>query len=175
MKKLDGRVAIVTGGGQGIGRACAKRFADEGARVVVADQNGDTAGAVAGEIRSAGGEAEPCKVDVRETNQVDAMVQTAVDRFGGVDILMNSAGVIRITPLFEIDEAEWDFLFDVNCKGTLFSVQAAARRMIDQGRGGKIINVASVGSFLPLPHHWPRQPRRPWCWLKFCVPAIRPA
>jgi D-sorbitol dehydrogenase (acceptor) len=98
---------------------------------------------VAAEIGAAGGQAIAVKVDVRDKSQVDAMVLTAVDRFGGIDILMNNAGVIRITPFLEIDEAEWDLLFDVNCKGILFAGQAAARRMIEQGRGGKIINVAS--------------------------------
>ena len=141
--RLDGKTAIVTGGAQGIGRATALRFAAEGARVVIADLNPDGAKVVAAEIEGAGGEALGLALDVRRQEQVQAVVDTAVGRFGGVDILMNNAGVIKITPFLEIDEAEWDLLFDVNCKGLLWCAQAAARRMIEQGRGGKIINVAS--------------------------------
>lgn len=143
MGRLDGKVAIVTGAAQGIGRACAHRFASEGAKVVVADLQGDGANKVAKEIEDAGGTAIGLSVDVRDRDQAQKMVDAAVKQFGGVDILMNNAGVIRITPFLEIDEAEWDLLFDVNCKGTLWCSQAAAKQMIDQGRGGKIVNVAS--------------------------------
>ena len=141
--RLDGKTAIVTGGAQGIGRATALRFASEGARVVIADLQDDAAKAVAAEIGAAGGEALGLALDVRKREQVQAVVDTAIGRFGGVDILMNNAGVIKITPFLEIDEAEWDLLFDVNCKGLLWCAQAAAKQMIEQGRGGKIINVAS--------------------------------
>jgi acetoin reductase-like protein len=143
MGRLRGKVAIVTGGAQGIGRACALRFAAEGASVVVADLNLAGAEEVAQEIEAAGGAAIGVQVDVARREQAQTMVDRAVARFGGVDILMNNAGVIRITPLLEIDEAEWDLLFAVNCKGTLWCAQAAAEQMIAQGRGGKIINVAS--------------------------------
>src|SRR5829696_1328860 len=140
--RLDGKVAIVTGGAQGIGRASALRFASEGARVAVADLQVDGASKVAAEITSSGS-AFGIAVDVRDRAQVQSAVDQTVAQFGGVDILMNNAGVIRITPFLEIDEEEWDLLFDVNCKGLLWFAQAAARQMIQQGRGGKIINVAS--------------------------------
>ena len=141
--RLDGKVAIVTGGAQGIGRATARRFASEGAKVVIADLQADAATAVADEIGANGGEAMGLAADVTERAAAGTVVDSAVERFGGVDILFNNAGVIRITPFLEIDEAEWDLLFDVNCKGTLWFAQAAAARMIEQGRGGRIINVAS--------------------------------
>jgi len=141
--RLDGKVAIVTGGAQGIGRATARRFASEGAKVVIADLQADAATAVADEIGANGGEAMGLAADVTERAAAGTVVDSAVERFGGVDILFNNAGVIRITPFLEIDEAEWDLLFDVNCKGTLWFAQAAAARMIEQGRGGTIINVAS--------------------------------
>jgi acetoin reductase-like protein len=141
--RLEGKTAIVTGGAQGIGRATAHRFAQEGARVVIGDLQEDGAKAVAEEIGNNGGEAFGMALDVRDQAQAQALVDAAVERFGGVDILMNNAGVIRITPFLEIDEAEWDLLFDVNCKGMLWCSQAAARQMIKQGRGGKIVNVAS--------------------------------
>jgi len=139
--KLQGRVAIVTGGAQGMGRAIALRYAREGASVVVADLNGAGAEAVAKEI--AGGKGIGVQVDVRDQEQVQRMVDTAVDTFGGLDILVNNAGVIKIIPFLETTETDWDWMFGINCKGLLWCSQAAARRMIEQGRGGKIINLAS--------------------------------
>jgi D-sorbitol dehydrogenase (acceptor) len=141
--RLEGKTAIVTGGAQGIGRACARRFAGEGAKVVIGDLQEDGAKAVAKEIADAGGQAVGMALDVRDQQQAQAFVDRAVAEFGSVDILMNNAGVIRNTPFLEITEEEWDLLFDVNCKGMLWCSQAAARQMIKQGRGGKIINVAS--------------------------------
>jgi D-sorbitol dehydrogenase (acceptor) len=139
--KLQGKVAIVTGGAQGMGRAIALRYAREGASVVVADLNGAGAETVAKEI--AGGKGIGVQVDVRDQEQVKRMVDTAVDTFGGLDILVNNAGVIKIIPFLETTETDWDWMFGINCKGLLWCSQAAARRMIDQGRGGKIINLAS--------------------------------
>jgi acetoin reductase-like protein len=141
--RLEDKVAIVTGGAQGMGRAISLRFAAEGASVVVADLNLDGAEGTAREIEGAGGTAAAVAVDVRDQAQVQAMVDTAVERFGGLDILVNNAGVGRIIPFFETTEADWDFIFDINCKGLLWCSQAAAKVMVDQGRGGKIINLAS--------------------------------
>ena len=141
--KLEGKVAIVTGGGQGIGRGIALRFGKEGASVVVADIQQDQAQKVADEIKAAGGKAVAVTVDVRKQDQVQAMVDTAVREFGSLDILVNNAGVGRIIPFFETTEKDWDLMFDINCKGLLWCCQAAAKVMIDQGRGGKIVNLAS--------------------------------
>jgi D-sorbitol dehydrogenase (acceptor) len=143
MARLEGKVAIVTGAASGMGRAIALRYADEGARVVIADLNADAGRRVAGEISSAGGRAVAVAIDVCNREQVQAMADTAVREFGGLDILVNNAGVARIIPFLETTERDWDFIFDVNCKGLLWCSQAAARVMIDQGRGGKIINLAS--------------------------------
>ena len=142
-RRLDGKIAIVTGGGQGMGRAIALRYATEGARLVVADLNEAGAEGVAQEIAAAGGEAIAVRVDVTKVADAEAMVVAAVERFGGVDILFNNAGVIKIIPFLETTEQDWDFMFGVNCKGVLFCGQAVARQMIEQGRGGKIINMAS--------------------------------
>ena len=141
--KLSGKVAIVTGGGSGIGRAICRRIAADGAKVVVADYNVDSANAVAAEIAAGGGEAVGVAVDVRDVPQTERMVAQTVERFGRVDILVNNAGVFRMAPVLETTEAIWDFNVDVNCKGVLFCAQAAARQMIAQGGGGKIVNLSS--------------------------------
>jgi D-sorbitol dehydrogenase (acceptor) len=141
--RLEGKVAIVTGGGSGIGRGISLRFAQEGAKVVVADLNADAASSVAAEITAAGRESTSVSVDVRRQDQVQAMVEKAIEAFGGVDILVNNAGVGKIIRFFDTTEADWDLMFDVNCKGLLWCSQAAAKQMIEQGRGGKIINLAS--------------------------------
>lgn len=141
--RLEGKVAIVTGGAQGMGRAISLRYAQEGAKVVIGDLKIDEAQKVADEIRSNGGKAAAIAVDVRNQEQVQAMVDTAVNEFGGLDILVNNAGVGKIIPFLETTEQDWNFMFDINCKGLLWCSQAAARVMIRQGRGGKIINLAS--------------------------------
>ena len=141
--KLEGKVAAVTGGGSGMGKAITTAYAREGAKLIIADLNLDAAQAVADEITAAGGDASATQTDVRDQLQAQAMVDAAVERFGGLDILVNNAGVGRIIPFLETTNEDWDFMFDVNCKGMLWCSQAAARQMIAQGRGGKIINLAS--------------------------------
>lgn len=141
--RLQGKVAIVTGGASGMGRAICMRYAREGASVVVADMNQAGAQTVADAIVADGGKAVAAQVDVRKHNEVQQMVDTAVEQFGGLDILVNNAGVGKIIPFLETTENDWDFMFDINCKGLLWCSQAAARQMIAQGRGGKIINLAS--------------------------------
>jgi D-sorbitol dehydrogenase (acceptor) len=141
--RLNGKIAIVTGGAQGMGRAISLRYAREGASIVVADRNLEGAEEVVREITSANGAAAAVAVDVRDQAQVQRMIDTAVEHFGALDILVNNAGVGKIIPFLETTEADWDFMFDINCKGLLWCSQAAARQMIAQGRGGKIINLAS--------------------------------
>jgi D-sorbitol dehydrogenase (acceptor) len=141
--KLEGKVAAVTGAGSGMGRAIAAGYAREGAKVVVADLRLEAAQETVREITDQGGEAIAEQTDVRDQSQAQSMVDAAVERFGGLDILVNNAGVAKIIPFLETTNADWDFIFDVNCKGVLWCSQAAARRMIEQGRGGKIINLAS--------------------------------
>ncbi len=141
--RLQDKVAIVTGGGSGIGHGICLRLAEEGASVVVADLDADAAERVAGEISGQNGLAMGVRVDVRNQDSVQEMVDKAVETYGGIDILVNNAGVGKIIPFFETTEADWDFIFDVNCKGVLFCSQAVARVMIEQGRGGKIVNLAS--------------------------------
>lgn len=147
---LEGQVAIVTGAGRGIGRAIALRLAREGAGVTVADLNEANAAEVAAEIEAAGGQALAIKVDVTRMADAERMVGETVARFGRVDILVNNAGIGAVAPLMETDEATWDALMNVNAKGVLFCSQAAARQMIAQGGGGRIINNASgAGKIAP--------------------------
>ncbi len=148
--ELNGQVAIVTGAGRGIGRAIALRLAREGASIAVADMNEANAGQVVAEIEAAGSRAFTIKVDVTQKADTERMVRETVARFGRLDILVNNAGIGAIAPLMDTDEATWDLLMNVNAKGVLLCSQAAARQMIAQGGGGRIINNASgAGKIAP--------------------------
>ena len=148
--ELEGQVAIVTGGGRGIGRAIARRLGREGCRVAVADLDRTTAGDVAAEIQQAGGEALALAVDVTSKKEADDMVRQTIERWGSLNILVNNAGIGAVAPLLDTDEATWDAMMNVNAKGVLLCSQAAARRMIEQGSGGRIINNASgAGKIAP--------------------------
>ena len=138
--RLDGKVAIVTGGARGIGRAIAERYADEGARVVLADILEDEAKAAA-EVIARG--AFGLRLDVTDPASIDAMVGTVVEKAGRIDILVNNAAVFNMAPLLEVTRADWDKNFDINTKGLFFTLQAVARQMVEQGEGGKIINLSS--------------------------------
>ena len=138
--KLKDKIAVVTGGARGIGRAIVERYVAEGARVAVADVLVDEAAAVA---RNLGDAAIAVELDVTRQASIDRMVDTVVDRFGSIDILVNNAAIFDLAPILEIEAASYDKIFAVNVKGLLFTLQAVARRMVEQGRGGKIINMAS--------------------------------
>ena len=156
LKRLEGKVAIVTGAGQGIGYAIGKRFAEEGAHVVVAEINRETVYPVAQEYSALGSEALAYPVDIGDTEQIQQMVSDVTARFGHIDILVNNAGVSDKMTLLEMTPEQWDYMQRVNVRGLLFCTQAVARQMIAQlpdevkqaGRAdhsyGKIINIASV-------------------------------
>ena len=139
---LQGKVAIVTGGGSGIGRAIALGLAGEGAAVAVSDIDGDRAVAVAAEIEAAGGKATGIVADVSQTAHVDAMVEGTVKRFGQLDILINNAGRAAWNFVVEMTDEQWDGVIAVNLRGTFLCSRAALRHMIPQ-RSGRIINTAS--------------------------------
>lgn len=130
----------MTGGARGIGAAIVERYIDEGARVAVADLLANEAIALASRF---GDKAIGLPLDVTDQSSIDAAVQAAADRFGGIDILVNNAAIFDMAPILDITEASYDRVFAVNVKGMLFTLQAVARRMVQQGRGGKIINMAS--------------------------------
>jgi D-sorbitol dehydrogenase (acceptor) len=136
--KLKDKVALITGGARGIGRAIAERYIEEGARVVVADLLLDQARQTADEIG-----AEAVGVDVSQLASIQEMAAAVAARVGDVDILVNGAGVFNMAPLAEITEADFDRQFNINVRGLLFTSQAIAGRMVAAGKGGKIINFSS--------------------------------
>lgn len=138
--KLEGKVAIVTGGAKGIGAAVCRRYAQEGARVVVADILEEEAAALAGEL---GGGAFPVALDVASRTSTEVALEQVVATAGRVDILVNNAAIFDMALLLEITEASFDRQFAVNVKGLLFVSQAVAAQMVKQGHGGKIVNFAS--------------------------------
>ena len=138
--KLDKKIALITGGARGIGRAIARAYAKEGAHVVVADRLFDEARQVAQTI---GASAMAVAVDVSQLDSIEAMAATVFERFGAVDILVNGAAIFGMAPLSEITAEHFDRQFDVNVKGLLFTSQIVAREMVAGGRGGKIINFSS--------------------------------
>ena len=140
MKRLEGKSALITGSARGIGRAFAEAYVREGARVAIADINIERAQATASEIGPA---AYAVQMDVTRQDSIDAAVAACADKAGGLDILINNAALFDLAPIVEITRESYDRLFSINVAGTLFTMQAAARQMIAQGRGGKIINMAS--------------------------------
>lgn len=149
---LDGRVAVVTGGASGIGYAIARHFAAEGAVVVVADIDADRAAAAASTLPGAHG----VGFDVASSTQVDAAFADVVEKLGGIDILVNSAGIDNTGALVDITDEQWARMIDVNLSGVFYCTRAAARVMLPQGRGGRIISIGSnlgmIGS-IGMPHY----------------------
>jgi meso-butanediol dehydrogenase/(S,S)-butanediol dehydrogenase/diacetyl reductase len=140
--RLEGKVAIITGGGSGIGRATAELFAREGASVVVADYKADAGSEAMQAIKDAGGEAIFVEVDVSDSVQVQKMVQTSLDTYGGIDILFNNAGVLIFGTILETEEEDWNRLMAINLTGAYLCSKAVIPHMIERG-GGSIINASS--------------------------------
>jgi NAD(P)-dependent dehydrogenase (short-subunit alcohol dehydrogenase family) len=143
-KPLQGKVALVTGAGRGLGRACAQLLARDGAGVVVAELNPETGEETAALIRGAGGEAEFVRADVSQPDEIEAMVGFAVERFGGLDCAINNAiCFIDRTPLAELTEEDWDRTFAVNVTGVFLCMKYEIQAMLARG-GGAIVNIGSA-------------------------------
>lgn len=140
MKRLDGKSALITGAARGIGKAFAKAYVAEGARVAIGDIDVARAEESAAEI---GPGAYVIRLDVTDRASIDQAIRTVEEKIGGLDILVNNTGVFDLAPIVEITRESYDRVFDINVAGTLFTLQAAAKSMIARGKGGKIINMAS--------------------------------
>jgi D-sorbitol dehydrogenase (acceptor) len=140
MTRLAGKTALITGAARGIGCHFARAYVNEGARVAMADIDSERAGKAAAEIGDA---AMAIEMDVTNQDSIEAAVATVTDKFDGIDILINNAAVFTAAPITEITRADYDKVFEINVAGTMFTMQAVAKQMIDRGKGGKIINMAS--------------------------------
>ena len=148
---LAGRVAVVTGGGSGLGAAIAKGLAQAGARIVVVDINDDGAAQTVATIERQGGQAIALRCDVSNKIAVDELAERVVAELGSADVLVNSAGIAHRSPAEDFPEDRFDAIVALNLKGTYLPCQAFGRAMLAQGRGS-IINVASIGGFVAYPH-----------------------
>ena len=155
MSRLQDRIAIVTGAAQGIGYAIASRLVDEGARVVVCDLDEGRSRDAAHRIDASGERAIARAGDVSKKATAVALVDTAVEAFGAVDILVNNAGVTHAAEFLDLDEADFDRVLAINLKSMFLCGQAAARRMVAQGKGGAIVNLSSVNAVLAIPNQVP--------------------
>jgi NAD(P)-dependent dehydrogenase (short-subunit alcohol dehydrogenase family) len=187
--RLDGKVAVVTGGAKGIGRACCERFAEEGADVVVADIDEALGRATATDLRSYGRSAIFARMDARRVDDNEAVAQLAVDELGGLDILVTSAGISNagygrgqpqtepdpVTGFTDLPLAEWNTVLDVNLTGTFLALQAAVRRM--RGRGGSIVTIGSIASKVPSAGRAPYTTSKAGVWMltKWAALALAPA
>ncbi len=140
MKRLDGKTALITGSARGIGRAFAEAYVSEGARVAIADINIDRARETASEIGEA---AIAVEMDVASQDSIDAGVTATIDQLGGIDILINNAALFSLAPLVDIKRDDYERLYSINVGGLIFTSQAVVRHMLERGKGGKIINMAS--------------------------------
>ena len=141
---FEGKVALVTGGGRGIGKAAATKFAEGGADIVIADIDPHTAKDTAEGLSALGVRAVSISLDIGDIGQIESMVYEAVSKLGSVDILFNNAGLTRHISFFDIQEDHWDQINRVNAKGAFFCMQKVANQMVKQARGGRIINTASI-------------------------------
>ncbi|MBI2875274.1 MAG: SDR family oxidoreductase [Candidatus Tectomicrobia bacterium] len=149
--RLKDKVAIVTGGGYGIGRAIAERFAQEGADVVVAEINEERGQETVQLVEQADRRGLMVRADVGQPAEVQRMVQETLDAFGRIDILVNNAGILGgFTPFLEVSEKELDEIVRINLKGVFLCGQAVAREMVRAGRGGKIVNLGSIESEIAI-------------------------
>jgi len=145
-------VALVTGGAQGIGRACARRFAEEGARVVILDLDADVGTATAAALAADGLDARFMVCDVTQRDRFEAVLDQCDAELGGVNLLLNNAGVALTADILTATEALYDQVMGVNLKAAFFATQSVARRLVAAGRAGVILNMSSVNAVMNIPH-----------------------
>jgi NAD(P)-dependent dehydrogenase (short-subunit alcohol dehydrogenase family) len=145
--RLDGQVAVITGGARGIGRATAELFAAAGARVAIVDRDGEEAARVAAAIAASGARADAHALDVTDEAAVETVFASVADRMGRIDILVNNAGASIRKPTLELAQDDWNTVVAVNMTAVFLCSKAAARHMLADGRGGAIVNVASILGF----------------------------
>jgi 2-deoxy-D-gluconate 3-dehydrogenase len=146
---IAGRTAIVTGGAVGIGFGIVRRFVESGANVLLVDLDEKAAREALARLPGGPGSAEVMRADVSEEGADEAMVARCVERFGGVDVLVNNAGIYPMVPVLQMTPEQLDQVYRVNVRGLVFASKAAAARMIEQGRGGSIIHISSIAAFHP--------------------------
>lgn len=147
---LEGKVAVVTGGSRGIGRAIALGLSAQGAKVVICARNLEAAQKVVAEIEATGAEGIAVSADISRESEADGLIQAGVKRFGRLDILVNNAGITRDGLLIRMKEEDWDAVLDVNLKGAFFTTRAALRPML-KAQSGRIVNISSVAGTMGIP------------------------
>lgn len=148
--RMDGKVAIVTGGSRGIGRAIALGLAEAGADVVLTSRKLPDLESVANEVESLGRKALPVAANIRHIEEHEGVVRAALDRFGHIDVLVNNAGTnVSYTSLFGVDEKAWDITMGLNLKAVFFLTQRVTAQMRDQGKGGAVVNISSDSGYRP--------------------------
>lgn len=142
--KIDGKVVLITGAGQGIGRAIALRLAQDGAHIAIVDVNDDKTGEVAEEVKKLGRKATTFKADVTKRDEVYAAIEHAEKTLGGFDVMVNNAGIAQVQPIADVTLEEVDNILKVNVQGVLWGIQAAAKKFQQRKHKGKIINASSI-------------------------------
>jgi len=153
MKRLEGKIALVTGSSQGIGQGVAVRLAQEGARIIVNyHSNPEGADDTLKQIRDAGSDGVAIQADLGQTAEIDRLIQESVAQCGQIDILVNNAGLEKRAPFWEVQESDYDLVLHVNLKGVFFTTQAFVKHLLARKAPGRIINMSSVHEELPFPH-----------------------
>jgi glucose 1-dehydrogenase len=151
--KLEGKTVLITGGSQGIGQGIALRLAEEGADIAIDYVgNSESADATVAQIQKRGRRASAVQADISSVDQIHSMMKQAVDSLGGVDVLINNAGIEKHASIWEVTEHDYDLVLTINLKGAFFASQAFVQHRMAVKKPGKIINVSSVHEELPFPH-----------------------
>ncbi len=153
MSRLEGKIALVTGGSQGIGQGVSVRLAQEGAKVIVNyHSHPEGAEETLNEIRAAGSDGITIEADLGQLSEIDRLIEESIAKFGQIDILVNNAGVEKRAPFWEVQEADYDLVLQVNLKGVFFTTQAFVKHLMARKAPGRVINMSSVHEELPFPH-----------------------